>query len=193
MKFGGIELAGPLGGYQIVNQPATSLPQDLATAIGVVNSGILGATYQPVWYVGKQVVNGINHFLLAEQIRTTKDQDKFIVGLVINIPAGDFTGEKATIVRIIEQEDLPAEVQDAYDATIGELLGVNYKPLMYIGKQVVNGINHYILCSAIGVYPGAEPYAVVVSINVPANGGKPFINKIEGIDSMNAVGYAFPW
>ena len=193
MKLGGIELEGVFGGYTIVNQPATSLPQDLATALGVVNSGILGATYQPVWYVGKQVVNGMNHFLLAEQVRMTKDQDKRIVGIIINIPAGDFTGEKAKLVRIVEEEKLPAEVQDAYDATIGMLLGVNYKPLMYIGKQVVNGINHFILCSAIGVYPGAEPYAVMVSINVPPNNGKPVINKIEGIDSMNAVGYAFPW
>ena len=191
MKLGGIELEGAFGGYTIINQPATALPQDVATALGVVNSGLLGATYQPIWYVGKQIVNGVNHFFIAEQVRVTKKQDKMIVGLVINIPAGDITGEKATLVRVIEEEELPAEVQDGFDATIGQLLGVNYKPLMYLGKQVVKGVNYYVLCSATPVIPDATGRPVIVSINEFE--GKYTLNSIEGIDSMNALGYAFTW
>ena len=191
MKLGGIELEGVFGGYEIINQPATSLPQDVATALGVVNAGILGATYQPIWYVGKQVVNGMNHFFIAEQIRITKKTNKMIVGLVINIPAGDITGEKATVVRVIEEEELPAEVQDAFDVTVGQLIGVNYKPLMYLGKQVVKGVNYYVLASATPVYPDANSRPVIISIN--AFEGKYTLNSIEGIDSMNALGYAFTW
>ncbi len=191
MKLGGIELEGAFGGYDIINQPATSLPQDVATALGVVNAGILGATYQPIWYVGKQVVNGMNHFFIAEQIRITKKTNKMIVGLVINIPAGDITGEKATVVRVIEEEELSAEVQDAFDATVGQLVGVNYKPLMYLGSQVVKGVNYYVLASATPVYPDANSRPVVISINVFE--GKYTLNSIEGIDSMNALGYAFTW
>ena len=126
MKLGGITLDGVFGGYEIVNQPATSLPQDVASALGCVNSGILGATYQPIWYVGKQVVNGMNHFFIAEEIRMTKKQSKAIVGLVVNIPPGDIRGENAKVVSIIEETELPAEVQDAFEATVHQLVGVNY-------------------------------------------------------------------
>lgn len=191
MKLGGIELEGLLGGWDIINQPANSLPQDLATALGVVNSGLLGATYQPLWYVGKQLVNGFNHMLLAREVRSTKDQKTLIVGLVINIPAGDFTGEHASVVKIIEETELPAEVQDAYDKTVTQLIGANYKPIMYIGKQIVHGTNYYVLCSMTPIYPGATPKAVVVGINVAED--KYTIASIEGIDSMNALGYAFTW
>ena len=59
MQFGGIELGGALGGYEIINKPASTLPQDLASAISVVNAGKLGATYDPLWLVGKQLVNGM--------------------------------------------------------------------------------------------------------------------------------------
>ena len=192
MRLGGIELAGVFGGYEIVNQPANSLPQDVASAIGTINSGLLGATYQPIWYVGKQVVNGINHFFIAEEIRTTKKQSKEIVGLVINIPPGDFTGENAKVVEIIEEAELPDEVQDAFEATVHQLTGVNYKPMMYIGKQVVHGINYFILCAAKVVHPDAVARPVVITINV-VDGNKYSIVSIEGIDAMNALGYAFTW
>jgi hypothetical protein len=59
-KPGGIEFEGLLGGIRIINKPATSLPQDLATAIGEINEGLLGATYVPLWIIGDQIVNGIN-------------------------------------------------------------------------------------------------------------------------------------
>ena len=30
-------------------------------------------------------------------------------------------------------------------------------------SQVVRGANHYIVCEAKGIYPGAQPYAAVIS------------------------------
>ena len=54
-KFGGIELGEAFGGYEIVNQPADKLPQEVASAVGVANSNpLLGATYNPLWYVENQ-------------------------------------------------------------------------------------------------------------------------------------------
>ena len=70
--FGGIELGENFGGYEIANLPVNKLPQDVATAMGAANSNpLLGATYSPIWYVGKQTVNGVNYFFIAEDIRTT--------------------------------------------------------------------------------------------------------------------------
>lgn len=196
-KFGGIELGGVLGGYEIVNIPANKLPQDAASAMGVANSApLLGATYNPIWYVGKQLVNGTNYLFIAEDIRTTKNKDKSIVGLVINVPPGEHAmqGEGAKVVRIIESEELSPEVQAAFSTVEKGLVGVSYKPVMYIGSQVVRGVNHFIVCEAKTIYPGAQPYAVVLCVNIFE--GKTSLVGIAPISSNEKetlCGYAFTW
>ena len=166
MKFGEIEYESLMGGYEIVNVPASSLPQELATAISEVNSGLLGATYQPIWYVGKQIVNGTNYLLICKELRTTKDRQQMIVGLVVNLPikkpAG---GSGASIVEIIEEASLPQDVKYVFDVAAGQLLGVNYKPIVYVGKQVVRGINYYFICEAKRVVPNSKPYPVMLVVN----------------------------
>lgn len=197
MKFGEIELGGTLGGYEIINQPADNLPQDLASAIGVVNSNpLLGATYNPLWIWGKQVTNGVNYLLIAEDIRSTKNKDKSIVGLVINIPPGEgaIKGDGAKIVRVIDGEKLPETVELAFNDVVKELRGVSYKSVIYLGKQTVRGENHYVLCEAKVIYPGTEPYAVVLGINIFE--GKPSISSIAPIrntDKTTLFGYSFTW
>ncbi|MBQ7478890.1 MAG: hypothetical protein IJT01_08325 [Selenomonadaceae bacterium] len=196
-KFGNIELGGTFGGYEIVNLPATKLPQDVASAVGVVNSTpLLGATYNPIWYVGKQTVNGVNHIFVAEDIRATKNKDVSIVGLVINVPPGEnaFNGEGAKVVRIIESEELAPEVQAAFADAEKHLIGVSYKPVLYIGSQVVRGANHYIVCEAKGIYPGAQPYAAVICLNIFE--GKASVVGIAPIspgEKENLCGYSFTW
>ena len=198
MKFGEIELGKTFGGYEIINTPADKLPQDLASAIGIVNSNpLLGATYNPLWLWGKQVVNGVNYFFIAEDIRTTKNKDKSIVGLIINIPPGEgaIKGEGAKIVRVIDGEKLPENVELAFTEATKLLCGVSYKPVAYIGKQIVRGENHYILCEAKVIYPNAQPRAVVLGINIFE--GKPAIACIIPIgsttDTPTLFGYAFTW
>ena len=166
MKFGGIEFESLMGGYEIINEPASSLPQELATAFSEVNGNLLGATYQPVWYVGKQIVNGTNYMLICKEIRTTKDRQQMIVGLVINVPIKKPTGGSgATIVEIIEEASLPQDIKCIFDVAAGQLLGVNYKPIVYVGKQVVRGINYYFICEAKRVYPNSKPYPVMLVVN----------------------------
>lgn len=197
MKFGEIELGKTFGGYEIINQPADKLPQDLASAISIVNSNpLLGATYNPIWLWGKQLVNGVNYLLIAEDIRTTKNKDKSIVGLIINIPPGEgaIKGEGAKIVRVIETEKLSEEVELAFAEVTKELKGMSYKPVMYLGKQIVKGENHYILCESKVIYPDAQPRAVVLGINIFE--GKSSIVGIVPIgntDKPTLFGYAFTW
>ena len=197
MKFGEIELGKSFGGYEIINKPADQIPQDVASAIGVVNSTpLLGATYIPLWLWGKQVVNGVNYFFIAEDIRTTKDKDKSIVGLIINIPPGEgsIKGEGAKIVRVIENEKLTEDVDVAFNEVVKGLCGVAYKPIAYIGKQIVKGENHYILCEAKTIYPGAQPRAVILCINI-FNGKSSVVSILPlstgGKDTPTLFGYAF--
>ena len=164
MDFGGIELDAKFGGYELINKPATSLPQDLATALSSINGELLGASYEPIWYVGKQLVNGVNHKLICRQVRTTKNQDQAVVSLVVNIPAGSH-GDKYSIVEIVEEENLDQDMQYAFDMALRPMVGAIYKPLAYIGKQIVKGTNFYFLCSTCRVHPSAKPYATVVCVN----------------------------
>ena len=198
-KFGGIELGETFGGYEIVNIPTDKLPQDVASAVGAVNSTpLLGATYNPLWYVGKQTVNGVNYLFIAEDIRSTKNKDKSIVGLVINVPPseGSIKGEGAKIVKVIETEKLAEDVEIAFAEVTKSLVGVSYKPVMYIGKQIVRGENHFIVCESKVIYPNAQPQAVILGINIFE--GKSSVACILPINSSTKeaetlCGYAFTW
>ena len=121
-KFGGVELGGEFGGYTIVDTSAAKLPQDAATAIGAANNGMLGATYNPVWYIGHQLVNGKNHMFVAEAVRSTRGSDTSIVGIVVNVPAGEgyLSGKGAKIARIIENATLTSEVETAFASVTSE-------------------------------------------------------------------------
>ena len=197
--FGGIELGGTLGGYEILNIPVNKLPQEVASAVGIANSNpLLGATYNPLWYVGKQTVNGVNYLFIAEDIRTTKNKDKSIVGLVINVPPGEnsIKGEGAKVVRIIESAELTPEIQTAFTAVEKPLCGISLKPVIYLGKQIARGENHFFICEAKAIYSGAQPHAVIFGINIFE--GKPsFVGLMpigaEKKDQPTLFGYAFTW
>ena len=183
MRLGGIELDnGDLGGWELCSVPVNALPQRVATAIVAVNNDLLGASYLPIRLVGTQIVNGENFMFIAKEVRATAKKDTRIVSLVINIPAGDITGEQATIVEVKESTELPDEVQDVFDAAIGSLHGVNYVPLLYVGEQVVKGLNYYVICEATVVYPNAVPKPVLVCVNT-----------FEGVNSVVSIEQIYPF
>lgn len=73
--FGKIELENFTG--------LTSMPQKAASAWSVFN-GFCGANFKPLLYVGKQIVNGVNHWFLAEETFVTLGGERRIVLLAIN-------------------------------------------------------------------------------------------------------------
>ena len=60
--FGQIELAKFEG--------LTKMPQEAAGAWSAAE-GLVGASFKPLVYVGKQVVRGVNHVFIAEQTLKT--------------------------------------------------------------------------------------------------------------------------
>ena len=164
---GAIDYGPSLGGWDIKNIPVTSLPEDVASALGGINElGVLGATFEPIWYVGSQVVNGTNHKIICRETRTTRYHEQVIVAVTINIPAGSIGGEGATIVSIEEEADLAPEEKVVFEAATSKLIGVDYTPVVFIGTQIVKGKNYYFICQAKQPYPGAVPYAVTMTVNV---------------------------
>lgn len=170
MKFGGLQFGNKLGGWTIINQPATSLPEDLASA----DLTILGIKYEPIWLVGKQIVNGTNYMLVCKVTRTTRENKPFIAVVIINFPPGSIGGKGASVVSVIEDTDLvegvPLEegenLKKYFEEVTGQLKGVGFTSLVYVGYKITKGKNYYVIAEARTIYPDAEPYAVIVEFNV---------------------------
>lgn len=92
--FGQIELAE--------FKAATSMPQGAASAWSAVEtSGLVGASYKPLLYVGKRVVRGINYVFIAEQTLITNPPVRKLVMLEVNEFGGVYTMVPSSIVDII--------------------------------------------------------------------------------------------
>lgn len=88
-----------LGGINILEQKEmTAFPQRAASAWSVM-SGLVGATYKPMAYIGTQQVKGLNVFFIAEQTLATTTGERHIVLVTINEFEGKY--ELAMIERII--------------------------------------------------------------------------------------------
>lgn len=64
--------------------PLTGMPQDVATAWYGGVKDLVGAEYQPLLYLGNQVVKGTNYFFIAEETLITHPPIKRVVKVVIN-------------------------------------------------------------------------------------------------------------
>ena len=72
------------GSIEVLEQKEMSaMPQAAANAWSAM-SGLVGANYKPMAYVGTQIVKGVNHVFLAEQTMMTVHFDRHIVIVTIN-------------------------------------------------------------------------------------------------------------
>lgn len=67
----------------------TKMPQDAASAWNKV-SEITGVLFKPILYVGRQQVNGINHWFIAEETQITLGGGRRLVMLAVNENSGGF-------------------------------------------------------------------------------------------------------
>ena len=75
-----------------------------------------------------------------------------------------------------EDPAVTEEVETLLEKATTGLLGVAYKPVAYLGSQVVAGTNHAILCQARVVSPDAQPYFVIVYIYEDLQGNVSLLN-----------------
>lgn len=165
--FGGITTSGTFGGWTLVDSDAERLPQDLASAIGVVFDDE-NEKVAPVYYYGYQLVNGLNHCLVLKRFRYRNGKTKIdYVTAVINIPpkVNGYKEAKLVSKEVADETILSEEAQKAFDEKVKPLTGVGYTPLLEVGTQVVKGVNYHIICQALTQYPDSIPYAVRIIIN----------------------------
>ena len=67
----------------------TSMPQKAASAWNTLED-LLGASYKPLLYLGKQQVNGVNYYFIAEQTIVTNPPIRRVVKLAIRESGGEF-------------------------------------------------------------------------------------------------------
>ena len=140
-----------LGSWE-VNVILGGMPEKVATAIGQLNEQIVGAEYTPIAYIGSQLVNGVNHAVLAEQLVLTGKDTKNVVLLIFNEKGMDCTlvniervvegGDGMGAVKVDVKTDIPEDAQKAFDNVLGGFVGANIKPFALLATQVVKGINY---------------------------------------------------
>ena len=81
---------GNLVGGWSVDVVVGGMPEKVATAFASLNE-LAGAEYTPIAYLGSQLVNGVNHAVLAEQLLITGKDTKNVVLVIFNEKESDCT------------------------------------------------------------------------------------------------------
>lgn len=174
------------GGWE-VNTGSTSISKNAAAkaAFKKATAELLGVSYQPIAVLGTQVVAGTKYAILCratpvipdaapditimyiyENVDGTVDID----GFQTIISGGDKGGFKANTRKFTIKNKKNKAVYSAYKKAMKELVGVDYKPVLYLGSQNKSGSNYMILCRSQAVYPNAPYEWSLVTVSKSANG-----------------------
>ena len=133
--------------------------------------------------LGKQVVAGTNYMFLAktdnkykivivytdlEGISKVSKVSDFDYSKYVNkdlnskneMLSGGWYTESSNIEYKLEDE----KIEKMYESATSELTGVEYKPLLVIGKQIVSGTNYAILCYGKPIVPNATTDIYLMTI-----------------------------
>lgn len=183
-----------LGGWTI-NPVKGMLPQKLASGWDEALGTLIGAKYDPIVYVGSQVVNGTNHMIIAKQTRMTANSDTAIVQIVLNEKAIDAAKSRFSVVSIeslyendgllggwtVSGEEADAELSKIVADLTDDMMGATYEPLVVAVTQVANGTNYKILANQTLILASTVKHLVELTISVPAAGAEPGILGIKTI------------
>ena len=94
--------------------------------------------------------------------------------------------------------DVTSELRMVFDKAFDGSDGSDVTPIVYLGSQIVAGMNHCFLCQSTAVYPGAEPHYVLVYIYESLDGSAELMNITDldigsfceygGIETEDAIG-----
>lgn len=155
------------------------IPQKIASAIIDLGEKLVGAEYEPIAYLGSQVVNGVNHAVLAKQIITTGRDTENIVVLIFNeknnnvvlvsierVMSGSdavFGGIRLDVKNITIEWD--EEANFVFTNAFKEFTGAKMVPYYLLGTQIVRGVNYFYLAEMRGLGENDKKKAVLVIIN----------------------------
>lgn len=185
-----------------VNVNIGGMPQKLATAFGELTGNIIGAQYTPIAYIGSQVVNGINHAILAEQLLITGKDTKNIVLMIFNEKPDGIT--LVNIERIVEsgaefggtvvdvKTDIPDEAKAIFNEALTGFVGSAVEPFALLATQVVKGVDYIFAATVKPVVPDPKSTAAIVVVN-GLDKKITFIDMLQSNLNKTSLGYAFTW
>ena len=183
-------------------QPASpELTAKVKSAFDKAFDGLVGASYTPVALLAtRTTASGTQYRVLckstaaypgAEEDYTVVTLSKSWLGKAAIEDIGDalcptdLTDDELAAGGWQEAES-PALTKDALSAfnkATDGLVGVDYTPIALLSTQVVAGTNYRILCVATVVYPGAEPYYVVMTVYEGLDGSANILSVSDSIAS----------
>ena len=167
-------MSNVLGGWN-VDVAVGKMPEKVATAFYDVFSKFLGAEYTPIAYLGEQVVNGLNHAILAEQLLTTGRDTKNVVIIVLNEKEEAFSLVSITPVvessegyggvKIDVKTDIPADAKVSYDVCMAGFVGSDVEPFALLATQITKGTDYIFAAESKVVAPGTSKKVVLLTTN----------------------------
>ena len=143
--------------------------------------------YEAAAILATQLVSGTNYCFLARKCAAAPDAKPTFELLYVY---RDFSGNASVLQETeligegmlgsfeVNDGAIPAleneNVKNAFDKAAETLLGVNYEPVAYLAKQIVNGTNYMILCRTQVVSPEAVPEFSLVTIYESLDGNAKF-------------------
>ena len=191
------------GSWNINVHVGSNLPQKVATAMDRIGDTLLGAEYEPIAYLGSQVVNGTNHAVLAEQTIITGRDTKNVVVMIFNEKPNEMEATLVGIERVVESglpfggtkidvhTELPEDARAEWDNAFMTYVGAKVDPFAFLGTQVVNGVNYIFAATVAPVAPNAEAKVAIVTVNSRTK-HVDFVDLLE-TRQINSLGYAFTW
>lgn len=80
---------------------SAKMPQKLASAWPEIFDELVGATYTPLLYLGKQPVHGTLHWFIAEYSQSYRFEIRHVIKMAILEKDGTFTFDKDSVTKII--------------------------------------------------------------------------------------------
>ena len=170
-------LKGSAVGAWDVNVITGAMPQKVATAIGELSENLMGASYEPIAYLGKQVVNGVNHAVLALQTLVLaqpvknivilkfneKDMDCNLIGIETLVQSGPACGGYNVDPKV--GDEIGEDALKAFEKVTAGWVGSTVCPVALLATKVVKGIDMLFACTVTPVYPGAKASFKLVLVN----------------------------
>ena len=182
-----------LGGWETSEDPAVD--EELSGYFTEATSKLLGVDYEPIAFLGSQVVSGKNYCFLARTkvvypgaqpelakvyVYVNTDGEASVLevehmefGLTMDETEEEAVQVLSTILggwKAMEDNEITEEQQAIFDEATGKLLGVNYKAMSILSSQAVAGTNYCFLAKTQVVAPDTEPEFALVYVNVNLDG-----------------------
>lgn len=190
------------GGWNV--NVSKNMPQKVASAMAKLQEQLIGAEYKEIEYLGSQLVNGINHAVLAEQtILSGKDTTNAVL-LIFNEKPNDIDATLTEIRTIAEtgdpmggavvdiKTDIPEDAMEVWKARFEGFVGSDISPIALLATQLVNGTNYVFLAEQSPVVPNPPKKVVLITLN-NFNDEIKVNDVLLGGSPDLGLGYAFTW